>query len=339
MNYRSLSIILLSLCMLLNIPAHAQLDSRGRTPETVITDGLAQLPAKTPAAYNETIGEMAATGAKGMEMLAGMLKPAATNQNATFEYAIDAIVSYVTREDKAALRQGVHDGLVAGLKKSTDKPNTAFLITQLNKLATPADTDLYVSYLSDPYLKHYAVIGLSLIPGIDDTAVALINNAAEPDSDLAYLAYFRKLAGAEATLLKWAESNDPKVREAVNNALAVCGTNASIKTLQKAAKAVKFGNDPTAATNSYLRLLSRLGNDKSAMAAAKELTKCANRAARCAGLDIILKADGANATKNILDALKDKDIQYRNTAMLDAQAVAGDGIFDIFAGKVNSLSP
>ncbi len=323
--------------MMLGFQSFAQLDSRGRTPETVITDGLAQLPAQNQASYNEVIGEMAATGQKGIEMLAGMLKPADSNKNATFEYAIDAIVSYVTREDNAALRQGVHDGLVAGIKKCTDKPNTAFLITQLNKLATAADTDLYASLLSDQYLKHYAVIGLSLIPGIDDTAAKLINNAPAPDSDLAYLAYFRKLNAAEPTLLKWAASDDAKVREAVFNALGVCGSTSSLKTLQQAAKAVKFGNDPTGATNSYLVLLSRLGNDKNAIAAAKELTKCSNRAARCAGLDILLKADKANAAKNVIAALKDKDIQYRNTALLNAQAAAGDGIFDAVAAKFNSL--
>ena len=104
MNKRSLHIIILSLFLCLGFNSFAQLDSRNRTPETVVTDGLAQLPTQNPAKYNEVIGEMAATGQKGIEMLAAMLKPAATNQNAAFEYAIDAIVSFVTREDNAALR-------------------------------------------------------------------------------------------------------------------------------------------------------------------------------------------------------------------------------------------
>lgn len=338
MNKRSLSLILLSLFMCLGFSAFAQLDSRNRTAETVITDGLAQLPAKNQAAYNEVIGEMAATGQKGIEMLAAMLKPAESNQNALFEYAIDAIVSYVTRTDNAVLSQQIHDGLVEGLKKCGDDPNRAFLMTQLAKLARPGDADVFAGYLSDPYLRNYAISGLALVPGDDEMVAKVINSAAAPEAELAYVAYFKKLAGVEPTLIKWTESNDPKILAAVYNALAVCGTDAAIKPLQKAAKAVNFGNDATGATDAYLRLLGCLG-DKNAVAAAKEILKSKNDFARCAALDIILTSDKASAEKNILAALKDKSIAYRNTALIDAPAVCGDGIFDIVAGKFKSLSP
>ena len=338
MNKRSLSFILLSLFMCFGLTSFAQLDSRNRTAETVISDGLAQLPAKNQATYNEVISEMAATGQKGVEMLAAMLKPAETNQNALFEYAIDAIVSYATRADNAALQQQIHDGLVAGLKKCTDDPNRAFLMTQLSKLARPGDAQIFASYLNDPYLRNYAINGLALVPGDDEIVAEIINSASAPEAELAYVAYFKKLKGVEPVLIKWTESNDPKVLTAVYNALAECGTDAAIKPLQKAAKAVKFANDPTGATDAYLRLLANLG-DKNAVAAAKEITKANNDYARCAALDIILNSDKANAQKNVLDALKDKNIAYRNTALTDAPAVCGEGIFDVVAGKFKSLSP
>lgn len=338
MNKRSLSFILLSLFLCVGFSSFAQLDSRNRTAETVITDGLAQLPAKTQAVYNEVIGEMAATGQKGIEMLAGMLKPADKNQNALFEYAIDAVVSYATHADNADLQQNIHDGLVAGLKKCSDDANRAFLMTQLNKLARKGDAELYASYLSDPYLRHYAISGLALVPDDEEMVAEIINNAAAPDADLAYVAYFKKLKGVEPTLIKWTESTDPEVLAAVYNALAACGSDAAIKPLQKAAKAVKFANDPTGAVDAYLRLLANLG-DANAVKAAKELTKVNNDYVRCAALGIILDADKANATKNILAALKDKDIKYRNTALLAAQNAAGDGIFDVVASNFKSLSP
>ena len=68
MNKRFISLILLSFVLGISFSSVAQLDSRGRNAETIITDGLAQLPAKNPASYNEVIGEMAATGQKGIEM-------------------------------------------------------------------------------------------------------------------------------------------------------------------------------------------------------------------------------------------------------------------------------
>lgn len=338
MNKRSLSIILLSLCMMLGFRSFAQLDSRGRTAETIITDGLAQLPSKNPASYNEVIGEMAATGQKGIEMLAGMLKPAENSKNAIFEYAIDAIVSYVSREDNAALQQAVHDGLVAGLKKCTDDPNRAFLMTQLGKIARTGDAALFASYLNDPYLRHYAINGLSLVPSDDAAVEEIINSSAAPDAGLAYVAYFKKLKGVEPTLIKWASSTDPKVLTAVYNALAACGTEASVKTLQKAAKALKFANDPTGATDAYIRLLTNVGG-KTTVPAAKELMKAGNDYARCAGLILILKNDPDNAVKNIFAALKDKDIKYRNTALLAARDAAGEGVYDAVAEKYKSLSP
>ena len=338
MNKRFISSILLLFILCFGFSSVAQLDSRGRTAETIITDGLAQLPAKNPASYNEVISEMAATGQKGVEMLAGMLKPADKNQNALFEYAIDAIVSYVSRADNAGMQQGIHDGLVAGLKKCGDDANRAFLMTQLGKLARPGDAALYASYLNDPYLRHYAINGLALVPGDDAVVEHVINSADAPDAELAYVAYFKKLKNVEPTLIKWTESTDPKVLDAVYNALAACGSDAAVKPLQKAAKAHRFANDPTGATDAYLRLLNNLGG-KTAVSAAKELTKVNNDYVRCAGLGLILKNDPANAEKNILAALKDKDDKYRNTALLAAKNVAGDGIFDAVASKFKSLSP
>ena len=94
------SILLLVFLLCFGVTAYAQTDSRQRTPETVITDGLAQLPAQTSKAYNEVIGEMAATGQTGIQMLAGMLKPADKAKNATFEYAINGIVNYVSAAGK-----------------------------------------------------------------------------------------------------------------------------------------------------------------------------------------------------------------------------------------------
>ena len=95
--------------------------------------------------------------------------------------------------------------------------------------------------------------------------------------------YFRKLKDVEPTLIKWTESSDPKVLDAVYNALAVCGTDAAVKALRKAAKAHKFANDPTGATDAYIRLLNNIGG-RTAVASAKELTKAGNDYARCAGL-------------------------------------------------------
>lgn len=338
MKKNKISILVLAAMLWGGQMSFAQLDSRNRTPETVVTDGLAQLPAKTQEKYNEIVSEMAGTGSKGIEMLAAMLKPADKSQNAVFEYAIDAIVNHATATPDANLRQQIHDGLVAGIKNCTDNANKAFLLSELNKIAEAGDAQFYASFLGDPYLRHAAINGLALVPGDNTLIIQLIKSAAQPDTDLAYVAAFKKLSAAEPTLLKWAASSDPTIQKAVYNALAECGTSASVATLRKTAKNVKFAEEKTGATDAYLRLLKRIGG-KEAVNAAKELTGCKQAHARCAGLNILLNNDKANAEKNILNALKDKDIAYRNTALLHARNTAGDGIFNAVAAKYSSLSP
>ena len=51
------------------LPAGAaaqQSDARQRTTETIVADGLAQLPAADAKVFNQVLGELAATGSKGV---------------------------------------------------------------------------------------------------------------------------------------------------------------------------------------------------------------------------------------------------------------------------------
>ena len=331
------SILLLVFLLCFGVTAYAQTDSRQRTPETVITDGLAQLPAQTSKAYNEVIGEMAATGQTGIQMLAGMLKPADKAKNATFEYAINGIVNYVSAAGKESMRDAVRKGLIAGLDKCTDNANKAFLMTQLQKISTVAEVPVFEKYLSDSYLQDYAVRALASTPNIDNEVVSLIKSGKAPKSSLAYLAYFKKLKGVEPILLEWAKSGDDKTLSAVYNALTVCGSTASIKTLQSAAKAKGYILEPTSATDAYLQLLDNLYDNQAVLKSAKELLKNDKQAIRCAGLKLLLKSDRKNVAKNILKALKDDNPQYRNTALSFAKQYAGNGIFNTVAAKFKSF--
>ena len=102
-------------------------DNRNRATSTIVSDALAQMPAETPAVYNQVMAELAATGAEGIEMLAMMLEPMAEGvNNSPVEYAVNGVASYVTKEG-AAMREGVCAGLKAAIAKTTNNPNKAFL--------------------------------------------------------------------------------------------------------------------------------------------------------------------------------------------------------------------
>ena len=251
--------ITILLAALMPFAAGAQ-DARQRTAETIVADALAQLPAQTPKAFDSLMQELAATGADGIRMMAAMLVPAAEGKNAPVEYAINGVVSYVTAAGREELAREIRAGLTDAVAASTDKPNQAFLLSQLQLCATAAEAPVFVKYAADEYLADYAVRGLISTPGTDGEILALIDASPAPDALLAYAAAEKRLAAAEPALLKWAA--DPKAgtptKEAVYNALAKCGTAASIAPLAAAAKADGYAFTKTDATGAYVALLARL---------------------------------------------------------------------------------
>lgn len=323
---KSIISLLLILVMCFGISASAQIDSRNRKPETVVSDNLAQLPAQSGESYDKIMSELAGTGSKGIELLVNMLRPAEEADNSRAEYAIDGIVNYVSAPGREALRRPVHDALAEALARVDDVSNKAFVLSQLNKITVPSDFSLYKGLLADKNLASYAASGLCTMPDIDLQLTELIDNASAPSAELAYIAYYRQLPGVESVLLSWAVSGDKAVSEAALNALSVCGSAASLKTLK------------TAAPDAYLQLLARLGTDKAAVREAKELIKNKNNEAmRCAGLRLLLVSEPAKAAENIVKALKDGSAQYRHTALVNAIPAAGEGIVSVIAANYSKL--
>lgn len=334
--------IAILLLALVPFAAGAQ-DARQRTAETIVADALAQLPAQTPKAFDSLMQELAATGADGIRMMAGMLVPASEGKNAVVEYALGGVVSYVSAQGREALAREVRTGLADAVAASTDKPNQAFLLSLLQLCATAQEAPVFVKYAGDDYLADYAVRGLISTPGTEETLLALIGESPAPNALLAYAAAEKGLAAAEPALLKWAAdpTADTPARQAVYNALAKCGTHASIATLAAAAKADGYAFTKSDATGAYVNLLARLAaaGEQKALSAAKALQKPAlPQNVRAAGLEIVLAADAKKRTQTVLAALKDADRAYRCAALDYANAFADEALYAALVKKLPSLS-
>jgi len=326
-------IIFILSILLFCVNINAQTDSRNRTKETIVQDGLAQLPAKNLNSLNQIMSEIAKTGKEGAEMLVGMLLPANQTKNATFEYAIDGLVSYVSKQENELLRADVMKGLVAGFERCKDNTNRTFVVTQMKRIATAKDAPFFANLLKDNNLQDVAINALASINGSEGVIKELIKKNATPKEGLAYLAYFKKLQGVEDNLLSWTNGADQRTLASVYNALTVCGGSKSLAVLETAAKDVNFASDPTGATDAYLQFLNNYDNNNVVITSAKSLIKNNSSAIRCAGLRLLLLKDKDNAAKNILNALKDPCIEYRNTALDLAQITAGEGIFALIGAK------
>ena len=331
------------------LPAGAaaqQSDARQRTPETIVADGLAQLPAADAKVFNQVMGELAATGSKGVEMIAAMLVPADKGKNATFEYALNGVVAYVTDPAHEALRDDVRKGLLAAIDRCGDDANRAFLFSQLQFCSTAADAAAMARYLDDPYLADYALRALVSTPG---TEALLLAEAGKDDltaarkQALAYAFAEKRLAAAEPFLLTWLEGADAQTAEQIYNALAACGSQASVKPLAAAAAKTGCAWNDAGAADAYLRLLARLAaaGDARAVKAARGLLKCDLQYIRGGALAILVDALGAGkAMPYVLKAVEEGPAEYRYAALqslgkgddkLFAQVAAGMPRYDAAA--------
>ena len=320
-------------------------DARGRVTSTIVADALNQLPAADAGLYNQLMGEIAATGSEGVEMIAGMLKPAAEGvNNSPMEYALNGVAWYVTAEGNEALRDAVRTGLRNAADKCGDEANKAFLLTVLERCATSEDAGYFASLLGDEYQGDFAARALATLPGTEETVLSLMqeqNANGLSRARLAHIASYKDMEGAEDILLAWAaEGGEDAEMVEINRALASCGTAKSVKALGAAAKAVDYAFEATDAYSSYVALLTKLADTDPAAAlkAAKKLMKASPKVnVRSAGLEIAARVEGAAALPMLEKAMKDDNREYRVGALRLADDFADDAVYARFAAMLPSL--
>ena len=326
--------IILALAALLPWSVAAQ-DARMRTSETIIADGLNQLPASEKKAFDTVMGELVSTGAEGIAQIAGMLVPAGEGKNAIVEYALNGVVAYATTPGKDAEKAVVRQGLKQALEACTDNPNKAFLLTLLRNCGEAEDASTFVKYLNDEYLSEWAISGLTSIDGTEEILLDLMKKGAAPKVALAHAAGIKKMASAEPILMAWLKNADAPTARAIYQSLAQCGTSLSLPVLGKAAKKVGYAWEETDATAAYLRLMKKLvaeGQAKSAVVAAKALLKDTDKShVRGAALDIVVAVDGKKALPYLIAALKNDNRDYRVNALRLSESIADEAWYATLA--------
>lgn len=148
---------------------------------------------------------------------------------------------------------------------------------------------------------------------------------------LAYAFAEKRMTQAEPLLLGWLGGADARTAEQIYNALAVCGSRASLKPLAAAAAGAGYGWDNTGAADAYLRLLANLvaaGDAQPAVKAVKGLLKCDRQYVRGAALAVLADALGTEkAMPYVLAAVKEGPAEYRYAAL----QTLGKGDDEIFA--------
>ncbi len=282
-------------------------DSRNRVASTIIADGLAQLPAQNLETLEQVMSEIAGTGAEGVQSLAAMLGPSDQGKNATFQYAIDGLTSYVTQKGREAQRAAVKKGLEAALARCTDEGNKVFLQDQLNKL-TPGSVEV----------KH----------AVEDLSTIAPNSRA--------IAEFRdKVAAMPAKkvapfLLKTLKKSDN--RQLRNTALELGGD-------ALAPLAVKaFPKLKTDAQTDVVRWLGNRHDTENVEAVFRALGSSDNQLAEAA-IEAAGKIGGVNALSSLIVALNGDHAAAASAALSTFNGNVADGVLAQLKGQGSNVAP
>ena len=330
-------------------------DSRNRVTSTIIADGLAQLPAPNLETLEQVMSEIAGTGAEGVESLASMLYPSGQGKNATFEYAIDGLTSYVTVKGREAQCAAVKKGLEAALAKCTDEGNKTFLRDQINKLtpgsvpvvhptenlAAVAANSRAIAEFRDkvaatPAKKQAALLLKTLKksddPQLRNTALELASSSALYGStaefaSLVCKAYPKLNADAKTDVLRW---------------LGNCHDSANLPTVLGA-----FTSGNSTIATAAIEAAGKIGGKEAMTALINQLDGSNASAAKAAlttfngniadGVLAALKAKGANASADLVALAGERHLQAAYEPL--TTLIGNDKLHDTAANSLAAIVP
>lgn len=317
--YLSLSATLLCGTMLMaQTPAN-------RTTQTIIADAVAQIPADTQQKYNKLIAELVATGEIGVQSLIDLIQPN-KGTNAQVEYALSGLSHFVMANGQESARLVTSKAYIKALQQVEDRETKAFIIRQLQLIGKGEAVEALAPYLNTEALSGPAARALATIntpDAVEALKAALMRRMGTPvtQRDIIMAIGEAEMTGLVDLIKPLLNTTDENLKRTVLYAISRTGTVSSLNELAAQAKAVGYKMENTGANEAYIHLLKRvaLTDAKTVEKAANILLKDAAKAnanhTRIAALQILLSVNKDNATKLVLNALKDPCKVYRNAAL------------------------
>lgn len=332
-------IILIAAFLFAQTQSFAQTDSRNRTPETVIADALAQMPAKDSESFKQLMGEMAATGSAGILQIASTMNFEGNNTSAG-EYALGGLQSYITTPDGQKYRDEMRKGLKLAIDKTDNLRKKVYLITVLTGCATTADLPDFIRYAQNKDLRDAALAFIGSIKGSEKEKADFVRTSDAEPILLAKIIKSCNLTNCNDLLVSWLSGADAVTTAAIYDAMAAVAPADNLALLAEAAQSAGYKPESTHATDAYIAMLDRICNDNKEIVEkeAKKLMKSETPAMRCAGLRLMLKAEGPKGISTFTKALRDRDAEYRNTALEYGLEYCGPTALDAMVKAMSRLS-
>lgn len=313
----------------------AQPKQDNRAAHTKIADLLQKQPADNQAAFNASMTELATLGEEGITGMAAMMAAPGKGDNTAVNYALSGYAFYVMQPGKENLRKAAVAAYAKALGQVQDKENKAFLLVQLQHIGTDEAVPAVVPYLTDERLSDPAARTLVKInsPAAQAALVAALPKlSGRNKQSLVEAIGDAGIASATSALIPLTTDADKMLAKTALYALAQIADpgQATAQALQTAAAHAKYQYDITNAAGSYLAYAQNLlakGHTDEAKAVANNLRKRAKDDTqvhlRTGALYVLNEAEGAKALPLLLDAVNDKQPEYRDAAMKFAAGSLG----------------
>jgi HEAT repeat protein len=303
----------------------AQASKDQRTLTTRIADLLAELPARDAQQLEGNMLEISDLGEDGFVTLISGLKPQGEGNNALLQYAIGGYSAYVMEKGKEGDRTMSVIAYCKALNSATDKQNKQFLISQLELVGKDDAVPSLKTYLNDPQLADPAARALVKINS--EASKAALANALPAATGAAQLSVIEALGLSRdkqnlPALHALAASQDQNLAKAVLSALAHIADPSSAPVLDAAAAQAGYlydNKNALAADLFYAQMLVKDGNKSLAKQVAKQIAEKAiadNQVhTRTAALKILAETAAENPTRLLVNAMDDKNMEYRAAAL------------------------
>lgn len=292
-----------------------------------------RFPAQNTQARQSLASQIIAMGSEGILEVCRLLVPPGTGDDTNARYALSAMATYVSLEGGEKARVLYAKTLIKSLERQKDREVQAFLIRQLQRAGKNESVKALKRYLDDKKLCEPATQALLAI-GTQEAEKVLLKalGKATGENRVTIIKALGELKSQKATkkILSFATDKNDELRQVARFALANIGDPLAEKAVSTISlEAPSF--ERTRAPSVYLLYAQRLSESGHKMKAANI---CRNLIAKytapqegnipCTALSLLVDAVGANAFKDLIQAMGSPNRELRARALELADRIPGE---------------
>lgn len=319
-----------------------------RTTGTRVADLLAQMPAGDQASTSKFMNDIFNLGVDGLNLICGQVLPPGSGNDVAVRFAVEGLSRHLSAHGVSPANKAMWEKVCLNwIARSTDTEVKTFFISQLQYVGSDNSTEAMAALMNNKDMAEpaVAVIVATGTKLSEETLIKMLGNS-ENKAVVSTLNGLASLKSQVVTpeILSFAASPVPEVRAAAFRALAATGNNQAVKTLTTAASEVNWGWEPTGAVSSVIELADNMGAagnlkpmDKLLKLVRAKCNKPGSVQYLAAALSVSVRHRGANAHKQLLQAMKSSDPEYRGAAMRLATGLPGEDYTSEWTAALNSF--